>query len=857
MRADGPGLGLAFALARRELRGGFGRGFRGFRVFLACLVLGVGAIAAVGTLGDAVDRALTDDARTLLGGDAELTIGYRTATPAELASLDASGTVSGTVDMRAMVRAAIPGQGTGKRFLIELKAVDRRYPLFGTLVLAPAVPRAELFAERDGVWGAAVDREALDRLGLKLGETVKVGAATYQLRAAIESEPDRGSATFILGPRFMVGRASLAATKLIEPGSLVYYHYRVKLPPGRAVGPWLDRIEAAFPDAGWRARSFDNAAPRLKTFLDRIALYLVLVGLTSLLVGGVGVANAIKAYLDRRATTIAILKCLGAPARLVFQVYFIETLALAFVGIALGLALGALVPILLSGTLARLLPVVADVGLAPRALALAAAYGLLTTIVFTLWPLAHARDLPAARLFRAQVAPERRWPRALDALALGVAGAALAALTILSAAQRPIALWFVLGSVASFAAFRAAAWIVARLARASGKLHRLFAGAPTLRLALANLHRPAAPTASVILSLGVGLTLFIAVALVEGNIAREVTEELPRDAPSFFFIDIQPDQVAPFDRAVRAVPGAGAIEQVPSLRGRIVALNGVPAARAKIDPRGAWALDSDRGLTYAASPPRGTRLVAGRWWPADYRGPPLVSLDAGVAHDFHLGIGDTITVNVLGRELTARIASLRDVDWRSLGINFVMLFSPGILDGAPQTYIATVHSTPAAEEPLLGTLTDRFPNVTAIRVKDALDAVADILANVGVAVRLTALFTFAAGILVLGGAIAAEHRRRTYDAVVLKVLGATRATLLAAFLIEFGILGAASAAVAAALGTLAGWLVTTRIMHAGWAFLPGPVAATLAGATLLTLVLGYLGTWRALGRSAAPVLREP
>lgn len=818
--------------------------------------MGVAAIAAVGSLSAAIDTTLAGNAQALLGGDADLALGHRPANAAEAEALAEAGTVARTVEMRAMVRAAEPGQGSGKRFLIELKAVDGRYPLYGDLVLDPPLATAELFAEIGGAWGAAVDREALDRLGLKLGDRVKVGAAIYQVRALVGSEPDRGSATFILGPRFLVGMASLDATALVQPGSLIYYHYRLKLPPGSDVDTFLDRLDARFPDAGWRARSLYNAAPRLKTFLDRLALYLTLVGLTSLLVGGIGIANAVKAYLDGRGTTIAILKCLGAPGRLIFQIYFIQTLALATLGIVLGLGLGTLVPILLSGTLARLLPVVAHVGVSPHALLLAAIYGVLTTIVFTLWPLAAARDVPAAHLFRAQVASGRRWPHAGDALALAAVGAVLAGVTILTAAQRPIALWFVVGTLATLAAFRLAAWLVARLARALGRMGDLLSGAPTLRLALANLHRPAAPTASVVLSLGVGLTLFIAVALIEGNIAHEVTDELPQDAPAYFFIDIQPDQVEPFDRTVRGVPGAGNLEQVPSLRGRITAIDGVPAERAKIDPRSAWALDSDRGLTYAAVPPPGTRIVAGAWWPGDYQGPPLVSLDQGVAQDFHVGVGDTITVNVLGRELVARIASLRDVDWRTLGINFVMLFSPGSLEHAPQTYIATAHATPAAEESLLTAVTDRFANITAIRVKDALDAIAGILANVGIAVRLTALFTFCAGTLVLGGAVAAEQSQRTYDAVVLKVLGATRRNLLAAFLIEYGILGAASAAVAAGLGTLAGYLVTTRILHADWVFLPLPVALTVLGCTLLTLALGFAGTWRALGQRAAPVLRN-
>jgi putative ABC transport system permease protein len=852
MSAATPGLTLALRLARRELRGGL----KGFRIFLACLTLGVAAIAAVGSLSAAVDGALKGDARTLLGGDVDLTLTHRQTSPVEYQALAAAGTVSRTADMRAMARAAEPGQGTGRRLLVELKAVDPRYPLYGTLALDPPLPPADLLAKRDGAWGAVADPEVLDRLGLELGDRVKVGEAVFELRARIVREPDRGSSAFILGPRFMIGDASLPATGLIQPGSIVHYHYRLKLPPGLDVRAWLDQLSKRFPDAGWRMRSLYNAAPRLQQFLDRIALYLTLVGLTALLVGGIGIANAVKAYLDGRARTIAILKCLGAPGRLVFQIYLIQTLAIALVGILLGLIVGALVPYGLSGVLAQYLPVVARVGLYPQALLLAAAYGLLTTLAFTLWPLAQARDVPAAHLFRALVSPERRRPRAAYGAALLVTGAALAALTVLAAPERHIALWFVGGALGTLGAFRLSAWLIAVLARELGKARELLRGRPRLRLALANLHRPGAPTASVVLSLGVGLTLLVAVGLVEGNIRREVTEKLPESAPAYFFIDIQPDEVAGFDRTVRSVPGTSDLEQVPSLRGRITRINGVPAAQAKINPRSAWVLDSDRGLTYAVKPPPGTRLVAGSWWQADYAGPPLVSLDAEVARDFGLRLGDTLTVNVLGREVTARIASLREIDWSSLTINFVMLFSPGVLEHAPQTFIATAKATPGAEEPLLRAVTDRFANITAIRVKDALEAAARILGNVGTAVRLTALFTLIAGTLVLGGAIAAEHKRRTYDAVVLKVLGATRRHLLVTFLIEYGVLGTAAAAVAALIGTLAGYLVITRVMHADWRFLPGSVALTILGCTLLTVALGLVGTWRALGQRPAPLLRN-
>jgi putative ABC transport system permease protein len=846
------GVVLAFRLARRELRGGF----KGFRIFLACLALGVGAIAAVGSLSTAVDMALRSDARAILGGDVDVTLTHREANAEEYHALTGAGTVSETADLRAMTRAADDARGSGKRILVELKAVDERYPLYGTLELSPPLPAEVALAERAQRFGAVADVEVLDRLGLKLGDTIKVGEATYELRATIVREPDRGDSGFILGPRLMVARASLPATGLVQPGSIVHYHYRVAAPPSLDVRGWVASLLQRFPDAGWRARSFYNATPRLQQIYDRIALYLMLVGLASLLVGGVGIANAVKAYLERRTSTIAILKCLGAPQRLIFQVYLAQMVAMALIGIAIGLALGALAPVVLSGVLSRYLPVVARIGFYPAPLLLAAAYGVLVTLAFTLWPLAEARDILPAQLFRSAAVPLRRWPRVTDALAILGVGAALAALAIATAAERRTAFWFVVGAVATLVAFRFAAAAIGTAARAFGGLPRVTRDRPRLRLALANLHRPAAPTASVVLSLGVGLTLLVAVGLVEGNIESEVVDTLPRNAPTYFFIDIQPSEVQGFDDAVRATEGAGELQQVPSLRGRITKVNGVPAERAKINPRSAWVLDSDRGLTYAATPPPGTRIVAGNWWPADYAGPPLVSLDVEAAKDFGLGLGDTLTVNVLGREVTAQIASLREIRWSTLAINFVMLFSPGVLEAAPQTFIATAKASPAAEEPLLRAVTDRFPNITAIRVKDALEAVAKILGNVGAAVRLTALFTLLAGVLVLGGAVAAEHKRRTYDAVVLKVLGATRRSLLITFLIEYGILGAASAAVAAAIGTLAGYLVITRVMRATWQFLPSTVALTILGCTALTLALGFVGTWRALGVRTAPFLRN-
>jgi len=460
------------------------------------------------------------------------------------------------------------------------------------------------------------------------------------------------------------------------------------------------------------------------------------------------------------------------------------------------------------------------------------------------------RARPAA-LFRDRVAPAPRSLAPLAASASASAAAlALAALIVIGAPDRAVALWYVAGAILAFALFRGAGWFVVAAAR-----HLPRPRGPLFRLALGNLHRPGAPTARIVLSLGIGLSVISAIALVEGNLAVEIDERLAEHAPADFFIDIQPDQLAGFADIVRAVPGAG-FDEVPMLRGRITRLNGTPVEEAGVAPEAQWALRSDRGLTYAATPPKGTRLVAGEWWPADYKGAPLVSFDAELARGMGLGVGDTLTVNLLGRDIAARIANLRHIEWERLGINFVMVFAPGTLEAAPQTHLAALYAPPADEERIVRAVTERFPNVSAIPVREALAALSRVVAMIGDAIRLVALVTLLAGILVLAGAVAAGHRRRIYDAVVLKVLGATRGTIAAAFLIEHGLVGLLTALVAAGFGTILAYVLVTRPLKTEWVFLPAPLAAIAAGAVLLTLALGFAGTWRALGGKPALYLRN-
>ena len=836
----------ALVLARRELRGGIA----GFRVFVAALALGVGAIAAVASLDAAVRAGLHGQARALLGGDVAARLAFRPADAAEREFLAASGRLSEIVTLRSMARS---GDGA-QQSLIELKAVDAAYPLAGAVRLSPAQPLAAALDERDGVFGAAVEAPVASRLGLALGDRFRIGEAELQLRALIEREPDLEGGGLVFGPAVLIATAALDRTRLIRPGAIVAYDYRLLLPPGADPAQWIAAAKARFPEAGWRLRSAAEASPALQRFLSRIGLFLSLVGVTTLLVGGIGIGNAVAGFVAGKSETIATLKCLGAPTRLIFLACLAQVLAFALVAIAAALVFGALAPPLAAPLLARLLPVSLPPGPYPLALAEAAAAGLLATLAFSLIPLAAVGRIVPGALFRDAIAPAPRRPAPAAVAATALAAVGLAGLVVATAADRATALWYVAGIAAAFAAFRLLGGAVAAAARRLARVRRI-AARPILRLALANLGRPGAPTGRAVMSLGIGLSVLAAVALVEGNLAAAIDARLAEGAPADFVIDIQPGQLAGFLATIAAVPGIR-VETVPMLRGRITRLNGVPVERAKIAPEAQWAVRGDRGLTYAARPPDGAELTAGAWWPAGYRGPPLISFDEALARGMGLGVGDTLTVNLLGREITGRIANLRHIEWARLGINFAIVFAPGTLEAAPQTHLAAVYGDDAAAETALRRAGARFPNITAIPVREALARIERVVAAIATALRLVGLVTLAAGMLVLGGAIAAGHRRRVYEAVVLKVLGATRGTVALAFLVEHGLVGAAAAVAAALVGSVAAYAVVTGPMRSDWVFLAAPLAATLALALAIALGLGFAGTWRALGARPAPLLRR-
>ena len=842
-------LRLAFVYAWRELRGGL----RGFGVFIACIALGVTAIAGVGSLAASLNDGIASAGRVILGGDLAFSLIQREASGSERVFLGAHGAVSAAASLRAMART-----GDGRSTLVEIKAVDDDYPLFGAVTTDPAIPLPALFAQSNGAFGAAIDPALLARLDLKIGDRITLGNATVELRAVLTAEPDKLAGGIGLGPRVLMSEAALRATGLLQPGSLVRWQYRLRLPGDAsdgAVASLQKQAQAAFPDAGWEIRTRSKATPQLERNVERFTQFLTLVGLTTLLVGGVGVANAVASYLARKRDVIGTLKALGATGGGVFAVYCVEIVVVALFATLIGAALGAALPFAIAYAFGALIPLPVAPGLHPEVLALAIAFGLLTALAFALWPLGRAHDISVSKLFRYQIAAERAWPRPRYVAATVAIVAALAALAILTSYDHRVAAYFVAAAAIVFLLLRLIGVLTMWLAR-----HAPRQRSTILRLAIANIHRPGALTPSIVLSLGLGLALLVTVIEIDGNLHREFAAALPEQAPSFFFLDIPAADADRFDAFIRQQAPGSTLERVPMLRGRIAAANGVKAEDLKPADQSRWVLQGDRGITYAKAVPAGSRIVAGQWWSADYSGEPLVSLESRTAKDFGLKVGDTVTVNVLGRNVTARIANLRAVDWENLGINFVLVFSPGAFNGAPHTDIATLTFADgggtAEETALIKALADGFPTVTAVRVKDALDAVDALLGKLVLALRGASSLTLIAAALVLGGALAASQRFRIYDAVVLKTLGATRARLAAAYALEYLLIGLATVIFGVAAGSLAADLVVTRVMEFPFVWVAGAALGAAVAALFVTVALGLAGTLRALGRKPAEVLRN-
>jgi len=845
--ANGLKLSLALSIALRELRAGAGR----LSIFVLCIALGVAAVAAIGSLSASFDEALARQGRLLIGGDLSFELIHRQADSAERAALESLGEVSESASFRAMARSA-----EGKSALVEVKAVDNAYPLYGDVSITRAERPGPVWRDPDVV---LVERTLLDRLNLDIGSKIAIGDATVTIGGILGEQPDRLADRLAYGPKLLMFRDTLAHTGLVQPGSLIRWTYRVKLPEARSADKEFlvetrNNVEKQFPQSGFAIHDWTDPAPSLRRDADRFTQFISFVGLTALLLGGIGVGNAIRSYMAKKREVIATFKCLGATSRLVLLVYLIQALLLATVGIAIGLLIGALTPALLAALYADALPITLAVEPHPMPLIAAALAGLLTMVLFVLWPLGRAASVSPAVLMRAHLSEERErspWPYAVGS---AVAGIALFALAIAGSEERAITASISAGIVLAFLLLTGFGLLVQRLA---AKLRR--AKPTSLALAIASIGGPGSLARAIAVSLGLGLGLLVATALIHRALLKEIEGNIEADAPAYYFVDVEESDIGKFGDTVKAIVPDAKLDDAPMLRGRIVALKGVPAEKVEADPDARWVLSGDRGLTYTDAVPPPSTLVEGTWWPKDYSGSPLVSFDAELAKGLGLKLGDTITVNILGRNVDAKIASLRKIDWESLAINFVMVFSPNTLAGAPHRALTTLElpkgTDPALEGKVIQALSERFPLVTAVKVGDIVAAAKELLTKVMTAIKATAGVTLLIGAAVLAGAVAAGQQQRKYLAVLYKTLGATRWRIVSAELLEFGLLGLATALLSVLVATITAWALCKWAFDVTFVFSPLAVLETVLLALALVLTVGALTTWRLLSVKAAPYLR--
>lgn len=829
-------MSLSWRLARRDLRGGLS----GFRIFLACLALGVGVIAAIGSLRGSIEEGLAREGAVLLGGDAEMEFTYRFADAEERDWIAENAVaLSEVAEFRSM---AVVGD---ERALTQVKAVDDAYPLVGRIRLSPDMPLEKAL---DGD-GAVMDRVLADRLGLLAGDRFRLGSKDFVLNALIVSEPDSAASGFALGPRTMVLTEALSGSGLLSPGTLFSTRYRMTLPAGTALETLKQTAQDKFETTGMRWTDSRNGAPGIAEFVARLGGFLVLVGLSGLAVGGVGVSAAVRAYLATKTSTIATLRTLGAERKLIFRIYFYQIGVLTLLGIAIGLLLGGVAPVLFGPMIAAQLPFPAVFSIYPSALVEAAIYGLLTAFLFTLWPLARAERIRPASLFRDAVATGLNLPATRYLIATAVGFAVLVSLAAWFSGSARLTLWTAGGVCGALVVLSLAAALLRRLALKGAGLAK---GRPALRWALSSIGVSRDTATPAVLSLGLGLSVLAAIGQIDGNLRQAISGNLPDVAPSYFFVDIQKDQMPGFSERLASDSAVSQVESAPMLRGIITRINGEPARDVAGDH---WVLQGDRGVTYSAAKPDNATLTAGEWWPDDYVGEPLISFAAEEAEEMGLMLGDTMTVNILGRDITGRITSFREVDFSTAGMGFILAMNESALSAAPHSYIATVYAAPEAEAAILRDLAGMFPNITAIRVRDAIDRVSEILGSLASATAFGAAATLLTGFLVLLGTAAAAEPAQRYEAAILKSLGASRSRILKSFALRSAILGGGAGLVALLAGTTGAWAVSRFVFETEYSVIWQNAIAIIAGGILSTLAAGLIFAWGPLASRPARILR--
>lgn len=884
-----------FKMAWRETRAAW----RHFIYFLVCIAVGVGALVGVSLFGTNVERAVTKEARGLLGGDLEIRLS-RPIGPKGQAVMDSLGDrriatthVSELVAMAARAeQSALSGQATQ---IVELKAVEPQYPFYGALRLEPSGNLTDLLRS-DARWcpghmcfGVVVQESLLIRMGLAVGDRLKIGQGLFVITGVVRTEPDRIANAFSLGPRVLMSQEGLRTAELVKFGSRIRERYLLKIPPAMALEPLLYELRARLASESARVSGYRDAQPQLKQFLEQLTRYLGLIGLTALFVGGLGVATSIHAFVREKLTTIAILKTVGADSATVISTYVLQALILGLAGSVMGLVIGILLQQALPWVIAELLASdlldqlgfatnVTSASLVPLGKGLA--LGLLSTLLFALWPLLTIRDIKPAMIFRRDVVPlasaespntMRWWMRwqTIDRIkgltSIGI-GLGLAMLSMWQAGSWKVGLLFMGAFVAAVLLLGGSASMVILLLKKWPRPESL-----TLRQALGNIVRPGSQAVSIMIAIGIGVMVVVTVSLVERSLLRQVGDNRPTNAPTFFFIDIQPDQTEEFIQLLHQRSGDFSPRLTPLVRSRLSALNGQPIkleamseeeeqkekALEKDERRKKWYLTREYVLTFLQDLPKDNEVVKGEWWkPGQVFTKPLVSIEEDAARQLGLTVGDTVELDIQGAAITGEVSSIRKVEWGNFSTNFYMIFSPGALDGAPLTYVATVRVAPSKEVALQQAVVASFPNVTAIDIGDVLDSFARVLDRLSLAIRAVALFCVVSGGLVMAAALAATRYRRLYESVILKALGATRGAIARSFAVEYALLGAVGGLLGCGLASALSWAVLATVFDLSWT-LQSPVLVVGFVVTIaLTVLVGFLSTYRILGQPPLSVLRH-
>lgn len=874
-------------MAWRETRGNW----RQFIFFFGCLAIGVGAVVGIELFATNVERLILRDARSLLGGDVEI----RLARP-----LSASGSmvveslherhvdVTHVSELAAMAAASVAEvseePNAPSTQLVELKAVEAKYPLYGTVEVNPSQPLHSLLASRETdcparpCFGVVVQESLLISLGIQVHDHVKIGHAWFHVTGILDREPDRVASAFRLGPRVIISRQALAATDLVKRGSRIRERYLLRVPESHALGPLMEELQGRLSKEGATVSSYRDAQPRIRRFLDQLSTYLGLIGLTALFVGGIGIACTVHGFMKHKLTTVAICKTLGADAGFIMRVYLLQSVFLGCLGSVAGVVLGIGLQRLLPALFGELIPLAVRSRVDLLPLSKGMLLGALTTLCFVLWPLLTIRSIPPAIVFRRDVDQERSSISAgsqfrsmketlmrlvHDRHRLGTAllmGCGLTVLSVWQARSLTLGLLFTAAFGAALVVLRFGVWVLLHGLQNIPR-SRSFA----VRHAMGNVQRPGNYTLGMAVAIGVGVMVVVTVALVKSSLLVALGERIPEDAPTFFFIDVQPDQRERFERVMQREARTAPYRLTPVVRSRLGAIDGHAIHPDEYkDKRNGWYFTREYVLTALSDLPKDNHVAKGQWWPAESedkqdndktRNPIRVSVEDEAAENLGVDLGSTLEFDIQGTPLRAVVESTRNVDWGSFSTNFFMILSPRALDGAPMTYIASAKVEPEKEMPLQRALVRALPNVTAIKIGDVLANVARLLEQLAWAIQGIALLSMTSGAVVMIAALSSTRYRRLYESAILKAIGGTRRIIVKSFAVEFALVGGLAGLIGVGLASALSWVILHFFLDIAWTVQPLVLGWGLLATVGLAVAVGFLSTFKILGEPPLAVLR--